>query len=109
MFDIVESAKAVVDSDLVLSKVVVVARFFKAFKDYEENFQDEDLWETFWENFYDFNKRSFRLTNTQRLWKFHRLVRKLNVWVKKNKKFNNFDIFIAKSLNNTLLENRSIS
>ena len=72
----------------------------------KENFQDDDLWETFREDFHDFNEDSFRLTDTQRLRKLHRLLRKPGVWVEKNKKSNNPDATIARSLANTLIEDR---
>ena len=79
MTDRVESFKVAVDDNQVLSKQMILQRIVKIHKDYDEIFQENDLWETFRENFNDFDEKSFLLTNTQKLRKFRELLKKQNV------------------------------
>ena len=70
---------------------------FQTFQD----FQDDDLWETFREEFEGFTEEDFRRRTTIQLRKLRALLRRQGVWVMKDKR-----VTIAKSLFATLQEDK---
>ena len=69
-------------------------------KDWEQYYvQDDDLWESFRENFEGHTEDDFKIPSNTQIRKFRELLRKQGVWVLKNPK-----VSVAKSLFNTLQE-----